>query len=101
MPCRNGLYFLKRNKSTWKSATAALREKLETRSRVLAVQDFRHIWQEEKESVADFIHHMEREFHIACKNDKLSQDTREAFLYGQLQNGLHPGLMQNLLYQEH
>ena len=49
---------------------------------------------------------MEREFHIAYKNDKLSQDTREAFLHGQLQDGLHPGLMQNpsvsgaLTYQE-
>jgi len=94
------------DKSTWKSAIAALREKLETRSRVLATQDFRHIQQKEKESVADFIHHMEREFHITYKNDKLSQDTREAFLHGQLQDGLHPGLMQNpsvsgaLTYQE-
>jgi len=75
-------------------------------SRVLAAQDFRHIRQKEKESVADFIHCMEREFHIAYKNDKLSQDTREAFLFGQLQDGLHPEMMQNpsvsgaLTYQE-
>ena len=38
---------------------------------------------------------MEKEFHIAYKNDTLSRDTREAFLYGQLQDGLHPELMHN------
>ena len=38
---------------------------------------------------------MEKEFHIAYRNDSLSRETREAFLYGQLQDGLHPELMQN------
>ena len=82
---------------------------MEIRSKVLAAQDFRHIRhirQKEKESVADFIYRMEKEFHIAYKNDTLSRDTREAFLYGQLQDGLHPELMYNpsvsgaLTYQE-
>ena len=94
------------NKSTWQSATTALRGKLEIRSKVLAAQDFRHIRQKEKESVADFIYRMEKEFHIAYKNNTLSRDTRDAFLYGQLQDGLYPELMQNpsvsgaLTYQE-
>ena len=94
------------DRGTWKSATAALRGKLKLRSKVLAAQDFRHNRQKEKESVADFIYHMEKEFHIAYKNDTLSWDTREAFLYGQLQDGLHPELMYNpsvsgaLTYQE-
>jgi len=70
--------------------TATLTAKLETRSKVLAAQDFRHLRQKEKESVADFIYCMEKEFHIAYCNDSLSRETREAFLYGQLQDGLHP-----------
>ena len=68
------------DRSTWDSATTALRGKLEVRSKVLATQDFRHIRQKERESVADFIYCMEKEFHIAYKNDTLSRDTREAFV---------------------
>ena len=94
------------DRKTWNTATTALRKKLEIKSKVMAAQDFRHIRQKEKESVADFIYRMEKEFHVAYKNDMLSQETREAFLYGQLQDGLHPELMQNpsvsgaLTYQE-
>ena len=50
----------------------------------MAAQDFKHIRQKEKESVVDFIQQMEKEFHAAYKNDTLSQDTKEAFLYRQL-----------------
>ena len=44
------------DKSTWQSAIVALKSKLEMRSKVLTAQDFRHIGQKEKESVADFIY---------------------------------------------
>ena len=54
------------DKSTWQSAIVALKSKLEMRSKVLTAQDFRHIRQKEKESVADFIYQMEKVFHINC-----------------------------------
>ena len=68
-----------------------MRGKLEVRSNVLAAQDFRHIRQKERESVADFIPY--GKFHSAYKSNTLSWDRREAFLYRQLQDGLHPELM--------
>ena len=63
----------------------------------MAAQDFRHIRQKEKELEVDFIYQMVKEFHAAYKNGLLSQDTRKAFLNGQLQDHLHPDLMQNIL----
>ena len=60
---------------------------------MLAAQDFRHTSQNEGESVSAFIRRLERMFLIAYSADKLSPETRGAFLYGQLQDGLCHELM--------
>ncbi len=43
--------------------------------------------------MADFIRQLERAFRLAHGNDQLSRETREAFLYDQLQEGLRYDLM--------
>ena len=60
---------------------------------MLAAQDFCHTVQKEDESVADFTQHLERTFCIAYSKDAMSVDTRDALLYGQLQEGLRYELM--------
>ena len=51
--------------------------------------------QKDAEVVADFIRRLEQTFRIAYGNDRLSAETREAFLYSQLQEGLRTDFMQN------
>lgn len=82
-------------KENYDSAIKALRDVLGPGSKVLAAQDFRHTTQEDGESVAVFVRRLERTFRIAYGGDKLSSETRGAFLYGQLQEGLRQGLMQS------
>ena len=60
----------------------------------MAAQDFRHASQEEMEKTGDFIRHLERLFKVAFGHDNLSVETRNAFLYGQLQEGLRYRLME-------
>ena len=69
--------------------------RLDPGNKVLAAQDFRHTTQKEAEAVADFIRKLERTFRIAYGSDHFTQETREALLYGQLQDGLLPDLMQS------
>ena len=69
--------------------------RLDPGNKVLAAQDFRHTMQKDAEVVADFIRRLERTFRLAYGNDRLSLETREAFLYSQLQEGLRTDLMQN------
>ena len=56
-------------------------------------QHFRHLVQSENESVADFIHRLERSFRKAYGNDKMLSETRNALLFAQMQEGLKYGLM--------
>ena len=67
----------------------------ETRAcnKALAAQDFRHICQGDNESVADFIRRMEHTFKVAYGRDSMSQETRNALLHGQLQDGLRYEIM--------
>ena len=51
--------------------------------------------QKETEKVADYIQRLERVFHITYGRDSMSKETRQSFLYGQLQEGLRHDLMQN------
>ena len=74
-------------------AIQALRERLDPGSKVLAGQDFLHTAQHEAESVADFVRHLERTFHVAYGRDKMSVETKEAILFGQLQEGLRIELL--------
>ena len=66
----------------------ALHTRLETGSRMLVAQDFRHITQKDGETVNDFICRLEYTFRVAYGRDTMSIDTRNALLYGQLQEGL-------------
>ena len=77
-----------KDKENYNGAVNALKDVLGPGSKVLAVQDFQHTTQEEGESVAAFVCRLERTFRIAYSGDKLSTETRGAFLYGQLQEGL-------------
>ena len=55
-------------------ALPALRQRLDQESKILAAQDFRHTVQKEPEKVADFIHRLERAFHIAYGGDSMGKE---------------------------
>ena len=76
-------------------AVKALRDWVDPSSKVLAGQDIRHTTQEETETVANFIHRLEHAFQVAYGNDKMSTETREAILNGQLQEALSLELMKS------
>ena len=82
-------------KSDWSQAIDVLRARLDPSNKILAAQDFRHTMQAENESVSDFIRRIERAFRIAYNSKEISKETKEAFLYGQLQEGLRNDLMQS------
>ena len=83
------------SRSDLNTAVKALKDHLELGSRVLVAQDFRHTVQDEPEVVGDYIRRLERTFRITYGNDKLSQETSEAFLYGQMQEGLKMTLLRS------
>lgn len=74
-------------KKTYDGAVAALKSRLDPVSKIMAGQDFRHASQEEGERVGDFIHRLERLLRVAYGQDAISAETRDALLYGQLQEG--------------
>ena len=79
---------------TFTEATEALRLRLDSSSKTIAAQDFRHLAQHEEEPVRDFIRRrLERTFRAAYGRDPMSLETRETLLYGQLQDGLCLRLM--------
>ena len=84
----------KESKSTYIQAVASLHTHLDPGSRILAAQDFHHTSQKSDENVADFIHRLEHTFQIAYGRDKMSTETRETLLFGQLQDGLRHNIMQ-------
>ena len=72
-----------------------LRERLDPCSKVLAGQDFRRTVQTDNETVADYACRLEKAFRIAFGNDKLSKETKETMLYGQMQEGLRLGILRS------
>ena len=78
---------------TLTAAVASLRSRIDPGSRTLAAQDFRHTAQEEEESASGFIRRLERVFRVAYGHDRMSAETRDTLLYGQLQEGLRHELM--------
>ena len=84
----------KGDRSTYASAVEALRAQLDPGSKTLAAQDFRHTLQKDGESVADFVRRLERAFRLAYGRDRMTAETRDTLLYGQLQEGLRYVLMQ-------
>ena len=81
--------------SDFETAVHNLRERLDPCSKVLAGQDFRRTVQTDNETVAGYICRLEKAFRIAFGNDKLGRETRETMLYGQLQEGLHLGILRS------
>ena len=57
------------------------------------VQDFQRTVQTDNETVADYACQLEKAFRVAFGNDKLGKKTKETMLYGQLQEGLHLGIL--------
>ena len=82
--------------STFSQATEALRSRLDSVSKSVAAQDFRHMAQQEEERVSDFIRRLERTFRAAYGHDPMSLETRETLLHGQLQDGLRFQLLRGL-----
>ena len=81
-------------KKSYEGAVITLRNRLDPGSKIMAAQDFRHASQEEMEKTGDFIRRLERLFKVAYVHDNLSVETRNAFLYGRLQEGLRYCLME-------
>ena len=83
------------DKATYEAATQALQARLDPGGRSLAAQDFRHMMQQETESVSDFIQRLERTFQIAYGRDQMLKETRDTLLHSQLQEGLCDELMRS------
>ena len=81
------------DKSHYQKSIEVLAMRLDPGSKVLAAQDFRHIAQDEKEKVSNFIYRLEKTFCKEYGHDELLPDTRDALLYAQLQEGLCYELM--------
>ena len=79
-------------KTTFATATKTLQARLDTVNRVVA-QDFRHLSQQATETVSDFICRLEKTFRRAYGHDKMSAETRNTLLYGQLNDGLRYSLV--------
>ncbi len=83
------------DKDTYEKAVAALRVRLDPGSKVVAAQDFRHASQRELEYVGEFVRRLEKTFRLAYGDDGMRPDTRDALLFGQLQEGLRYNLMES------
>ena len=60
----------------------------------MAVQDFCHACQQNK-TVTDYIRQLDRCYQLAYGKDKLTSETKEAILFGQLQTGLSYQIVKN------
>ena len=82
------------DRANFDKAVGALRDRLDPGGKVMAAQDFRHCSQSEGESVSDFIRRLERTFRLAYGRDGMMNETRDALLHGQLQEGLQHCLLE-------
>ena len=74
-------------------AISSLQSRLDPCSRVVAAQDFRHASQHDGELVANYIRRLEQIFRVAYGRETMSDETRNALLHSQLQEGLSYELM--------
>jgi len=72
------------DKSTFDTAVKALQAGLDSNNKLVAAQDFRDLMQNEGESVAKFISHLETIFKVTYGKDAMATETRELLLYGQM-----------------
>jgi len=54
----------------------------------MAAQEFQHLSQEVNESVSEFIIKLERTFRTAYRKSRMTLESKEALLHGQMQEGL-------------
>ena len=76
-------------------AKRLLWKRLDPGSKMLAAQDFRRASQRGEEAVADYIRRLERALCQAYGADGMSSETRDALLFGQMQEGLKFELMES------
>ena len=76
------------HRNTFEGAVKALRVGLDPGNQTLATLDFRHAVWKDSEAVADYVRRLERTFQIGFGRDRMSTETRNVLLYGQLQSGL-------------
>ena len=69
-----------KNKTSFKEAADALRQRIDPQNKVIAATDFRHANQSESEPVADYVRRIERLFQLAYGRDSLSAETRDTML---------------------
>ena len=81
------------SKASFGAAVKALRARLDSGSRAVAAQDFRHLSQQTTESAADFICRLEKTFRRAYGHEQMSEETRNTLLYSQLNEGLKYSLI--------
>ena len=89
------LLLSEKEKISFKNAVTAMRCRLETGSRTLAAQDFRHATQGFHEPASDYILRLEKIFRRAYGRDHMTDETQQTLLYGQLQEGLRYTLMKS------
>ena len=82
-------------KTEFAKAVDALKRRLDPGSKMLAIQDFRHASQGERESIADYIRRLEKMFRTAYGRDEMSTETREVILYTQMHAGLKYSLTES------
>ena len=71
----------------FESAVDSLRIRLDPGGRALAAQDFCHTIQREQEPVSDFIRRLEQTFRLDYGKERMTTETRDMLLHGQLQEG--------------
>ena len=84
------------DKISYQAATRALKDRLNPGNQALAALDFHHICQQANETVSDFIGRLEQMFQTGFGCERLSKETRDMLLYGQLQEG-QEGLLYSLM----
>ena len=77
-------------KLSYDSAVEALHIRLDQGGKVLAAQDFRHLIQKDRETVAEFVRRLERTFRV---RDSMSPEMRDTLLCSQLQESLRQEIM--------
>ena len=75
------------SKVSFSAAVSTLRARLDSGSRAVAAQDFRHLSQQTAQSVADFICRLEKTFCRAYGHEHMLEETKNTLLYGQLNEG--------------
>ena len=80
-------------RATFDTAVESVCSRIDAGCKAVAAQDLRHLQQGDSESVSDLIRRLGRTFRIAYGCNSMSTETRDALLYGQLQEALKYELM--------